>query len=64
MHRSYQAEAHVRAMLFREETRWPGYYFRNDKPKMDPSWECFVNSVYDAKTKEWTMKKVPITTIV
>jgi adenylylsulfate reductase, subunit A len=65
MHRSYQAEAHVRAMLFREETRWPGYYFRSDTPKMDnENWHCFVNSVYDAKTKEWTMKKVPITTIV
>src|SRR3990170_1673006 len=34
-HRMYQAEAHVRSVLFREETRWPGYYFRSDKPKMD-----------------------------
>ncbi len=59
-HRMYQAEAHVRAMLFREETRWPGYYFRSDKPKLDPNWECFVNSVYNPKTGEWTMKKVPI----
>ena len=33
VHRSYQAEAHVRAMLFREETRWPGYYFRSDTPE-------------------------------
>jgi len=65
VHRSYQAEAHVRAMLFREETRWPGYYFRSDKPKMDnANWNVFVNSVYNAKTGEWTMKKVPITTIV
>ena len=32
MHRMAQAEAHVRTMLFREETRWPGYYFRADKP--------------------------------
>ena len=31
----YQAEAHVRTILFREETRWPGYYFRADFPKMD-----------------------------
>ena len=34
-HRMWQAEAHVRTILFREETRWPGYYFRADKPKMD-----------------------------
>ena len=33
--RMWQAEAHVRTILFREETRWPGYYFRADKPKMD-----------------------------
>ena len=33
VHRMWQAEAHVRTMLFRDETRWPGYYFRSDKPK-------------------------------
>ena len=22
-------------MLFREETRWPGYYYRGDFPKLD-----------------------------
>ena len=33
VHRMWQAEAHVRTMLFREETRWPGYYFRADKPE-------------------------------
>ncbi len=64
VHRSYQAEAHVRAMLFREETRWPGYYFRSDTPKMDnENWLVFVNSVYNAETGEWTMKKVPVTCI-
>ncbi|HUU03431.1 MAG TPA: adenylyl-sulfate reductase subunit alpha [Myxococcota bacterium] len=59
-HRTYQAEAHVRSILFREETRWPGYYFRTDKPTMDKEWECFVNCRYDAKSGEWEMKKVPI----
>ncbi|HZX60415.1 MAG TPA: adenylylsulfate reductase subunit alpha, partial [Candidatus Methylomirabilis sp.] len=59
-HRMYQAEAHVRTVLFREETRWPGYYFRSDKPKMDPSWLCFVNCTMDPKTEEWEMKKVPV----
>jgi len=64
-HRTYQAEAHVRAMLFREETRWPGYYFRSDTPKMDDeNWKVFVNMTYNADTGEWAMKKVPIHTIV
>ena len=59
-HRMYQAEAHVRSVLFREETRWPGYYFRSDKPKMDANWACFVNCRMDPGTEEWSMKKVPI----
>jgi adenylylsulfate reductase subunit A len=59
-HRMYQAEAHIRAMLFRDETRWPGYYFRSDKPKMDKDWECFVNCTFDEAKDEWTFKKVPI----
>ena len=64
-HRMYQAEAHVRAMLFREETRWPGYYFRSDKPKMDnKNWNVFVNCTFDAATNEWNLKKVPIVTIM
>jgi adenylylsulfate reductase, subunit A len=61
VHRTYQAEAHVRAMLFREETRWPGYYFRSDKPKMDEKdWKVFVNCTFDDASNEWTFKKVPI----
>ena len=64
-HRTYQAESHVRTVLFREETRWPGYYFRSDKPKMDDkNWKCFVNCTMDPKTEEWTFKKVDIKTIM
>jgi adenylylsulfate reductase subunit A len=59
-HRMYQAESHVRSVLFREETRWPGYYFRSDKPKMDANWSCFVNCRMDPASEEWSMKKVPI----
>ncbi len=63
-HRTDQADAHIQAMLFREETRWPGYYFRADKPKMDEAnWKVFVNLTYDAGKDEWAAKKVPITTI-
>jgi adenylylsulfate reductase subunit A len=61
--RMYQAEAHVRTILFREETRWPGYYFRNDFPKIDEeNWKVFVNCSY--KNGEWEMKKIPVITIV
>ncbi len=50
----WQAEAHVRTILFREETRWPGYYFRSDKPKMDEAnWHCFANIVYKPASDEW-----------
>jgi adenylylsulfate reductase, subunit A len=60
-HRMYQAEAHVRSILFRQETRWPGYYFRADKPKMDQeNWKVFVNCRMDPQTEQWEMKKVPV----
>jgi adenylylsulfate reductase, subunit A len=60
-HRMWIAESHLRHVMFREESRWPGYYYRADFPDMDEAnWKCFVNSVWDPKTGEWTMKKVPI----
>ena len=59
--RMWQAEAHVRTMLFRDETRWPGYYFRSDKPKMDEqNWHVFANCKYDAKSGQWEMMTRPI----
>jgi adenylylsulfate reductase, subunit A len=61
--RMYQAECHVRTILFREETRWPGYYFRNDFPAIDEdNWKVFVNCSY--KNGEWEMKKIPVISIV
>jgi adenylylsulfate reductase subunit A len=59
--RMWQAEAHVRTMLFREETRWPGYYFRTDKPTInEQDWLCFANCKYDPNTTKWEMVKRPI----
>jgi adenylylsulfate reductase subunit A len=59
--RMWQAEAHVRTMLFRQETRWPGYYFRSDKPTMDEqNWTVFANCKYDAKTGQWDLFSRPI----
>jgi len=61
IHRMYQAETHVRSMLFREETRWPGYYFRSDRPKMDEqNWRVFVNCRLDPMSNKWEMTKQPI----
>jgi adenylylsulfate reductase subunit A len=61
VHRMYQADAHMRSILFREETRWPGYYFRSDKPSMDnKNWLAFCNCTYDKDTGDWTMMKKPV----
>jgi adenylylsulfate reductase subunit A len=61
VHRMYQADAHMRSILFREETRWPGYYFRADKPSMDDkNWLAFCNCKYDRGTGDWTMMKKPV----
>ena len=64
IHRMWQGEAHIRTILFREETRWPGYYFRADKPKMDnDNWLCFVNCKWDPATGEWDVFKKDIWTM-
>jgi len=61
VHRMWQAEAHVRTVLFREETRWPGYYYRADLPSMDQeNWRCFANCRWVPSTGEWEMMKRPI----
>ena len=60
IHRMWQAEAHVRTLLFRDETRWPGYYFRADKPSMDKNWDAFANCKYDPNKDEWEMIKRPV----
>jgi adenylylsulfate reductase, subunit A len=61
IHRMWQAEAHVRTMLFRDETRWPGYYYRADKPTMDEEkWHVFANCRFDPSTGDWQMRTRPI----
>jgi len=61
VHRTYQGEAHVRSILFREETRWPGYYFRADKPSMDNEhWLAFCNCKFDRASNTWEMIKRPM----
>ncbi len=47
-HRILTAEAHMKHIQFREESRYPGFYYRMDKNFVDEeNWNCFVNSVYD-----------------
>jgi len=57
-HRVLTAEAHMKHIQFREESRYPGFYYRMDKNFVDEkNWKCFVNSVYDKKSHKWTCFK-------
>jgi len=63
--RTWCAEAHLRHVLFRQETRWPGYYYRGDYPKLDEeNWKVFANSRYDAATGEWHLIKRPFISVI
>ena len=57
-HRVRTAEVHLRHIMFREETRYPGFFYRSDFPELDEeNWHCFVNSRMNPETGEWTMMK-------
>jgi adenylylsulfate reductase, subunit A len=57
-HRILTAEAHMQHIMFRQESRYPGFYYRTDKNFIDEeNWHCFVNSIYDKKTHKWTCFK-------
>jgi len=57
-HRLVTVEAHCRHIQFREESRYPGFYYRADFPHTnDAEWFCFTNSKYNPATGEWTCKK-------
>jgi adenylylsulfate reductase, subunit A len=60
-HRVLTAESVTRHTLYRRETRWPGYYYRADHPKLDDAeWHVFTVSEYDANTGEWELGKLPV----
>ena len=64
-HRVLASECVTQHTLFRKETRWPGYYYRADHPKLDDSdWHCFTLSRYDPESGEWAMEKAPIHHII
>ena len=59
-HRVMTAENHMKHIQFREESRYPGFYYRMDFNFVDEkNWKVFVNSTYDRKTKKWNVFKVP-----
>ena len=60
VHRAWVGEAHLRHLLHREETRWPGYYYRSDFPDMDDrNWRVFVNSRFDRSANSWQLMTRP-----
>jgi adenylylsulfate reductase subunit A len=64
-HRLWTVEAHNRHILFREESRYPGFYYRADFPGTDDeNWFCYTNSKYDPKTGEWSVFKKDYVKIV
>ena len=64
-HRVLASECVTQHTLFRKETRWPGYYYRADHPKLDDTdWHCFTLSRYDPESGEWAMEKAPIHHII
>jgi adenylylsulfate reductase, subunit A len=64
-HRILTAEAHMKHIQFRQESRYPGFYYRADKNFVDEeNWHCFVNSVYDKTTHQWNCFKRAHTDLV
>ncbi len=64
-HRVWASESVTRHTMFREETRWPGYYYRADHPRLDDTdWHCFTLSRYDPESGEWAMEKAPVHHII
>ncbi len=64
-HRLIAAYAHMKHIQFREETRYPGYYYRMDYQHIDDeNWKCFVNSKFDRETGEWTVWKEPYAQLI
>jgi len=64
-HRVLASESVAQHTMFRTETRWPGYYYRADHPRLDDTdWHCFTVSRYDRNSGEWEMEKAPVYHIV
>ena len=64
-HRALTSQCVTEHTLFREETRWPGYYYRGDHMKVDDkNWHCLTLSRRDPKTGKFKLEKAPLYHIV
>ena len=64
-HRLWTVRLHMQHIAFREETRYPGFYYRADFMGLDDKhWKCFVNSRFDPKTGVTTFFKKPYIQII
>jgi adenylylsulfate reductase subunit A len=60
-HRVWTAESILRHTIAREETRWPGFYYRADFPTLDDArWKVFLLSRYDPTSRTWSMDREPV----
>lgn len=52
-HRLWTVRLHMQHIRFRQESRYPGFYYRADFMGLDDSkWKCFVNSKFNPATGE------------
>jgi adenylylsulfate reductase, subunit A len=64
-HRLFTVRLHMQHIHFREESRYPGFYYRGDFLGLDDTkWKCFVNSKYDPEKGETTIFKKPYIQII
>ncbi len=64
-HRLWTVRLHMQHIDFRQESRYPGFYYRADFMGLDDSkWKCFVNSKYDVKGKKTDIFKKPYHQII
>ncbi len=64
-HRLWTVRLHMQHISFREESRYPGFYYRADFLGIDDAkWKCFVNSKYDVEKGETTIFKKPYYQII
>jgi adenylylsulfate reductase subunit A len=64
-HRLWTVRLHMQHIEFREESRYPGFYYRGDFMGLDDSkWHCFCNSKYDPATGVTTVFKKPYVKII
>jgi adenylylsulfate reductase, subunit A len=64
-HRLFTVRLHMQHIHFRQESRYPGFYYRGDFLGLDDTkWKCFVNSKYDPEKGETTIFKKPYIQII